>query len=215
MSVVEKLVATLRPDIVVIACNTASTLALTALRSRFAGLPFVGTVPAIKPAASISRSRLISVLGTPGTVARDYTQDLIREHAADCRVTLVGAQNLARLAEDHIKGLAVADEEISREIAPCFVTEGARRTDVVALACTHYPLLAEHLLRLAPWPVDYIDPAPAIARRVNQLLGPPTPSEADGVGLAPAIFTSGAAPGAALREALRRSGLAASDLAGG
>jgi glutamate racemase len=209
LGVVEKLVATLRPDIVVIACNTASTLALPALRARFAGLPFVGTVPAIKPAASVSRSRLISVLGTPGTVARDYTQDLIREHAGDCRVTLVGAQNLARLAEEYVKGQAIADEDILREIRPCFVTEGARRTDVVALACTHFPLLAEHLSRLAPWPVDYIDPAPAIARRVDQLLGPPAPSGADKLGLAQAIFTSGAAPGAALKEALRRSGLEA------
>jgi len=195
VSVVEKLVATLRPDIVVIACNTASTLALTELRSRFAGLPFVGTVPAIKPAASVSRSRLISVLGTPGTVARDYTQDLIREHAADCRVTLVGAQNLARLAEDHIKGLAVADEDISREIAPCFVTEGARRTDVVALACTHYPLIIERLRRLASWPVNFVDPAPAIARRVIDLLGP---ASAPGRGTACATFTSGRAPHAAL-----------------
>jgi len=214
LGVIDALAKALRPDLVVIACNTASTLALPALRSRFAGLPFVGTVPAIKPAASASRSRLISVLGTPGTVERDYTQDLIRQHAADCRVALVGAPNLAQLAEDHMRGLDVADERISCEIAPCFVTEGGGRTDVIALACTHYPLLREHLTRLAPWPVEFIDPAPAIARRVSQLLGPPTASGDDRRGgLAPAIFTSGAAPGAALKEALGRFGLEARDLA--
>jgi glutamate racemase len=213
-SVIDELVAALKPDLVAIACNTASTLVLPTLRARFPALPFVGTVPAIKPAASMSRSRHISVLGTPGTVARDYTLDLIRKHADGCRVTLVGAPNLARLAEDYLKGFAVADEDISREIGSCFVTQRNKRTDVVVLACTHYPLLAEHFSRLAPWPVDYIDPAPAIARRVNQLLGlPPAPRKGVERGLSPAIFTSGAAPAPALAKALRRFGLEARDLA--
>ncbi len=205
VGVAGELIAALAPDLVVIACNTASTLVLGPLRARHPGLPFVGTVPAIKPAAAASRSRLISVLGTPGTVARDYTQALVRQYAGDCDVTLVGAPKLARLAEEHMKGAAVADVEIAQEIAPCFVERGERRTDVVVLACTHYPLLAERLARLAPWPVDYIDPAPAIARRVDQLLGPPkaAPSEPRS---GPALFTSGA-PSAALAEALRRFSL--------
>jgi len=208
VDVVGQLIAALAPDLVVIACNTASTLVLGPLRSRFPKLPFVGTVPAIKPAAALSRSRLISVLGTPGTVARDYTQALIREYASDCEVTLVGAPNLARLAEDHMKGLAVADSAIAKEIAPCFVARGDRRTDVVVLACTHYPLLAERFVRLAPLAVDYIDPAPAIARRVDQLLGPPRSGAPDRSGrFAPAIFTSGAAPSAALANVLKRFAL--------
>jgi glutamate racemase len=204
LDIVGRLIAALAPDLVVIACNTASTLVLGPLRARFPKLPFVGTVPAIKPAAALSRSRLISVLGTPGTVARDYTQGLIREYAGDCEVTLVGAPDLARLAEQHMKGLAVADEAIAKEIARCFVVHDDRRTDVVVLACTHYPLLAERLARLAPWLVDYIDPAPAIARRVDQLLGPPlndAPTRADR--FASAIFTSGAAPSPALAKALK------------
>lgn len=204
LDIVGRLIAALAPDLVVIACNTASTLVLGPLRARFPKLPFVGTVPAIKPAAALSRSRLISVLGTPGTVARDYTQGLIREYAGDCEVTLVGAPDLARLAEQHMKGLAVAYEAIAKEIARCFVVHDDRRTDVVVLACTHYPLLAERLARLAPWLVDYIDPAPAIARRVDQLLGPPlndAPTRADR--FASAIFTSGAAPSPALAKALK------------
>ncbi|HLH51695.1 MAG TPA: aspartate/glutamate racemase family protein, partial [Roseiarcus sp.] len=115
------LIAAIAPDLVVIACNTASTLVLGPLRARYPTLPFVGTVPAIKPAAAMTRSRLISVLGTPGTVARDYTQALAREYAAGCEVTLVGAPELAGLAEAQMKGLAVADEAIAKEIAPCFV----------------------------------------------------------------------------------------------
>ena len=78
---------------------------------------------------------------------------------------------LPRLAEQFIAGLPVDDAEIAREIAPCFVEKHGRRTDLIVLACTHYPLLREHFARLAPWPVEYVDPAPAIARRVDALLG--------------------------------------------
>jgi len=170
VQVMEKLVAEHAPDMVVIACNTASTIALPELRLRWPQIPFVGTVPAIKPAAEHSRSHLISVLGTPGTVKRDYTQNLIAQFAAHCRVTLVGSANLARLAEAQMHGRNVPDADIAAEIAPCFVEEDGARTDAVVLACTHYPLLVEDFRRLAPWPVDWIDPAPAIARRADHLL---------------------------------------------
>ena len=94
--VMARLIGETEPDIVVIACSTASTLALPPLRAAYPGLPFVGTVPAIKPAAAASRSRLISVLATRGTVARDYTHALVRDHAADCEVTLVGSPTARR-----------------------------------------------------------------------------------------------------------------------
>ncbi len=157
------------PDIAVIACNTASTIALPALRAAYA-TPFVGTVPAVKPAAALSRSKLISVLGTPGTVTREYTHDLIIQHAADCRVQLVGAPRLAELAEAHLRGEPVSDADVLSEIAPCFREKDGARTDAVALACTHYPLLTDIYRRVAPWEVQWIDPAPAIARRVASLL---------------------------------------------
>ena len=208
-SVMERLVALHAPDLVVIACNTASTLVLGPLRANYPALPFVGTVPAIKPAAAASKSRLVSVLATTGTVARDYTQALVREYAGDCEVALIGSRHLARLAEDWMKGLPVDEAEIGREIAPCFVESQGRRTDFVVLACTHYPLLLDQLMRLAPWPVGYVDPAPAIARRVDALLGPADRANPHGVTSAPAIFTSGAAPSAALQTALRKFDLAA------
>ena len=85
-----ELIATHRPDLVVIACNSASTIVLPDLRQQFS-LPFVGTVPAIKPACANSITKRISVLGTEATVAREYTRALIRDYARDCRVTLVGA----------------------------------------------------------------------------------------------------------------------------
>jgi glutamate racemase len=157
------------PDIVVIACNTASTICLPSLRAAFT-LPFVGTVPAVKPAALLSKTRTISILGTPGTVKREYTHDLIIEHAADCRVSLVGAPNLARLAEAYLWGEAVSDADILAEIQPCFKEKDGSRTDAIALACTHYPLLLDVYRRVAPWEVIWIDPAPAIAKRVMALL---------------------------------------------
>lgn len=178
------------PDLVVIACNTASTLVMSHLRERYT-LPFVGTVPAIKPACAQSKTRRVSVLGTRGTVQREYTKKLIEDFAVGCEVTLVGSGELASLAEAALSGNEVSDRDISAEIAPCFVggsEEASARTDTIVLACTHYPLLLDRLVRLAPWPVDWIDPAPAIARRVSDLLGQPG-READHAG-AEMIFTS-------------------------
>lgn len=207
LRVMERLVARCHPDLVVIACNTASTLVLPALRARFA-IPFVGTVPAIKPAAAISRSGLISVLATPGTVTRDYTHGLVAAYASTCEVTLVGSTRLATLAEAALKGELVDDAAIRTEIAPCFVTRGDLRTDVVTLSCTHYPLLLERMKRLAPWDVAWIDPAPAVARRVSDLLSRPSSSPDRISGATTALFTSAAGLTGPLRIALAGRGLA-------
>jgi glutamate racemase len=191
LEVVGGTISRFKPDLVVVACNTASTVVLPALRRNF-DVPFVGTVPAIKPACAMSRSKLVSILGTEATVKREYTQALIRDFATDCEVTLVGSASLASLAEASLRGEAVDDAAISREIAPCFVEGDGRRTDVVVLACTHYPLLLERLQRLAPWPVEWLDPAPAIARRVDDLLGAPGEEAAAEPPIA--VFTSGRPP---------------------
>jgi glutamate racemase len=203
VGLMEGLIETHRPDIVVIACNTASVQALPALRERFS-LPFVGTVPAIKPACAASQSKLVSVLGTEATVAREYTHALIRSFGHGCDLTLVGSARLAALAEAALAGEFVDDEAIRTEIAPCFVEDGTERTDTIVLACTHYPLLLEQFERLAPWPVRWLDPAPAIARRVVELVGPANGEPAQA---ACTIFTSGRAPSPALADALARYGL--------
>jgi glutamate racemase len=210
VALMDELIAAEEPDLIVVACNTASTIVLPDLRRKFP-LPFVGTVPAIKPACASSVTRRISVLGTEATVAREYTRALIRDYAGDCRVTLVGSKTLAAYAEAELAGTPVGDEALYAEIAPCFHDDGAR-TDAIVLACTHYPLLIDRLRQLAPWPVAFIDPAPAIARRVGDLLGPaPAPKPA---GTTRAIFTSGRAPAAALARYGIRSGEAASTNAG-
>jgi glutamate racemase len=203
-AVLEGAIAAHSPDLVVIACNTASTLALKELRARFS-VPFVGTVPAIKPACAQSNSKLVAVLGTRATVGREYTRALIREFAGGCAVTLVGSPSLAGFAEAELAGTPVADVEIAGEIAPCFVDEADRRTDTVVLACTHYPLLLDRFRTLAPWPVIWLDPAPAIARRVADLLH----GRARAARPAPPprlILTSGKLPPPALAAALSRFG---------
>ncbi|KQT14684.1 glutamate racemase [Methylobacterium sp. Leaf399] len=207
LAVMDRLIGRHRPDLVVVACNTASTLVLPSLRARF-GTPFVGVVPPIKPAAAATRSGMISLLATPGTVARAYTHDLIATYAGACDVTLVGAPNLANFAEAELAGQPVDDAALAAEIARCFVTAAdGRRTDVVCLACTHYPLLLARFERLAPWPVTWIDPSPAIARRVLQLLGP-APQDADRMRMpVRAIFTGGGSVTTPLRHSLASRGL--------
>jgi glutamate racemase len=164
-------------------------------------------VPPIKPACASSHTKRVSVLGTEATVRREYTKKLIDDFAQGCAITLVGAANLAAITEHALRGQPVDDAAISAEIAPCFVDDRGRRTDTVVLACTHYPLLLDHLARLAPWPVTWIDPAPAIARRVVDLLGPPQA----GVQAEPAVarFTSARPVAPTLATALSGFGIKA------
>jgi glutamate racemase len=188
-----------KPDLVVVACNTASTLALAQLRSRFA-VPFVGTVPAIKPACARSKSRRVAVLGTQATVGREYTRTLIREFADGCDVHLVGSPRLAGYAEAELAGEAVGDDALKAETAGCFINADGRRTDTIVLACTHYPLLLDRFRAVAPWNVDWLDPAPAIARRVAELL---RERPLHSVSSAPVIeFTSKRTPSPTLTRAL-------------
>lgn len=195
VKLVGELIAAHDPELFVIPCNTASTLVLADVRAAYPETPFVGTVPAIKPAAERTRSGLVSVLATPGTVKRQYTRDLITQWASKCHVRLVGSQDLARLAEAYMRDGFVDEERVRREIAPCFIELDGRRTDIVVLACTHYPFLVNRMRKTAPWPVDWLDPAEAIARRALSLLGGRKGAAGSGthVGEDIAVFTSGAA----------------------
>jgi glutamate racemase len=206
LAVMERLIGLHDPELVVVACNTASTLVLPHLRERFS-VPFIGTVPAIKPAARATRTGYVTVLATPATVARDYTRDLVETYAGGCKVNLVGSRRFAGFAEAELAGAPVSDEELLAELEPCFVQDAEGRTDVVALACTHYPLLLPRLEKIAPWPVTWIDPAPAIAKRLVQLIGPPMPGHEADENEALAVFTGGAGISAPLRDALRDRGL--------
>jgi glutamate racemase len=190
------------PNIVVIACNTASTVVLPATREALKA-EVVGTVPAIKPAAALTKTKVIGLLGTPGTVRRTYTQHLIDDFAADCRVLRYGSVELVALAEAKLRGERVPQAAVEAAIAPLYALQGGHEVDVVVLACTHFPLLAEELAAASAPNVRLIDSGAAIARRVKTLLGPDV--EFRGSPAGPAILTPGADV-AALAPAFARYG---------
>jgi glutamate racemase len=215
LAIVGAAISAYAPDCMVLACNTASTVALSALRQS-CDIPIVGTVPAIKPAAQLTGSGHVSVLATPGTVNREYTHALIAEFGGSATFHLVGAPHLAALAEAYASGVTVSDDDILREIEPCFIQNGSARTDVIVLGCTHYPLLLDRLDALAPWPVTWLDPAPAIARRVANVLA--ERGHVVGVGAKSGrgliAFTSGRPATAALQTLLQACNLTPGDMLG-
>ena len=167
--VARALVAAAEPDIFVIACNTASTLALPEVRAVL-DIPVVGTVPAIKPAAAMSETRTIGLLATPGTLARDYTASLIHQFAQGVDVIQQGSLELVRLAEAVAAGETPPLESFRAAQAPMFEAVGGDRIDTVVLACTHFPIVRGQLEATAPRAVSYIDSGPAIARQTLKVL---------------------------------------------
>lgn len=207
VGLLETLIEQFNPKLVIVACNTASTLIMPALRSQFE-VPFVGIVPAIKPAAERSASGLITVLATPGTVKRKYTQELVKKFASHRRVNLVGATKLARLAEEHMQGKPIDTNVLREELIPCFVEHNGLRTDIITLGCTHYPFLVNEMRKVAPWPVDWLDPAEAVARHALTVLSDSeAKSSTDTKGLDDIAIMTSASPPSAIVRLLRSLGL--------
>ena len=174
-----RLVEAARPDVFVIACNTASTLALDEVRAVL-NIPVVGTVPAIKPAAALTRTGVIGLLATPGTVRRAYTAKLIEDFASEIRVILHGSVDLVRMAEETASGQAVAMEAFRAAQAPLFEADGGAEIDTIVLACTHFPLIRGELAATVPHAVNFVDSGEAIARQTLRVL--PESSTASGPG---------------------------------
>ena len=196
-----RLVERFRPRLAVIACNTASTIALDTVRAAL-DLPVVGTVPAIKPAGELSRTRVIGVLGTQATVRQPYVDDLAARFAADCTVIRHGSPELVELAEAKLAGREVGVEAVRAAAQPLFDAPRGGEIDVVVLACTHFPLLDDEIA--AAWPgVALVDGGQGIARRIAHLTaGQPWPASAP-AGIA--VFTS--SHRTPLASALARFGL--------
>ena len=195
-----RLVERFRPRLAVIACNTASTIALDHVRAAL-DIPVVGTVPAIKPAAELSKSRVIGVLGTAATVRQPYVDDLAQRFAADCTVLRHGSAELVDLAEAKLAGETVPIEAIHDAIVPMIMQPDGEKMDVMVLACTHFPLLAEEIASAFPSIVQ-VDGGPGIAGRIAYLTqGQEWPVRSSGV----AVFT--ASPPASLAPALAQFGL--------
>ncbi len=202
-----RLVERYRPRLVVIACNTASTIALSVVRSAL-DVAVVGTVPAIKPAAFASVTRVIGVLGTDATVRQPYVDGLSAEFASDCIVIRYGSAALVTLAEAKLRGEALPVGAVARAIAPMFAADGGDRIDTIVLACTHFPLLADELAAACPHPVNFVDGSDGIARRIAQLT-----AGQDWPGAAPpgvAVFTQMGDAERALAPALAARGFAKS-----
>jgi glutamate racemase len=197
------------PSVLVVACNTASTLALENLRNSLM-IPVVGTVPAIKPAAEISRTRHIGLLATKATVGRPYTQRLIDSFAHDCVITRIAANELVVEAESYLTGVSPNVARIQAALMPLWqaVTPPSAdqpALDTVVLGCTHFPLLKPWLIQLAPTPLHWIDSGDAIARRVAQVVDELASDQQDG-----RCFTT--APAANLTAGLARYGFKAPQL---
>jgi glutamate racemase len=206
-----RLVERYRPRLAVIACNTASTIALAHVRAAL-DLPVVGTVPAIKPAAEQSRSRVIGVLGTDATVRQPYVDKLSAEFAADCLVLRHGSARLVALAEAKLAGETVTAADVAPEIAGLLDQPGGDRLDMVVLACTHFPLLVAELRAAAPRPLGFVDGGAGIARRVAHLLGDDAAVLAKpGVPTGRAVFTRPDPHVDALAGALKSFGLQSID----
>jgi glutamate racemase len=191
------------PRLIVIACNTASTIALAEVREAL-DLPIVGTVPAIKPAAEASRTRTIGVLGTDATVRQPYVDDLAARFASDCTVLRHGSAELVDLAEAALRGNELPPERLRAVLEGLFAQPGGERIDVIVNACTHFPLLADQLAAAAPRPVTFVDGGAGIARRVAYLTHGQEWPESPGPGRA--VFT-GKGDTEALKPALARYGL--------
>jgi glutamate racemase len=190
-----------RPDVLVIACNTASTLSLADIRAKVA-VPVVGTVPAIKPAAEQTTTGVIGILATPGTVRRAYLDDLEREFAAGKTVIRRGSAGLVDIAERAARGQPVDQEQVAYAVRPLFGGPDGGQIDIVVLACTHFPLIREAIQKACPPHVKLIDTGEAVARQALRV-APQTPRPS---GEAIAYVTGGSANRAALAPALKRFG---------
>ena len=156
------------PALIIIACNTASTIALNGVRAAL-DLPVVGTVPAIKPAAALSKTRTIGVLGTEATVVQPYVDRLAAEFAPDCSVIRHGSAELVELAEAKLRGEATDATAYRAILAALLDQPGGERIDTVVLACTHFPLVRDELEAASPRPLAFVDGAAGIARRTQWL----------------------------------------------
>jgi glutamate racemase len=202
LTVMNRAVARVQPDLIVTACNTISTICLPQLRAA-TSIPVVGVVPAVKPAAQHSKRKIIGLLATPATVNRPYTDDLIRRYAGDCTVLRIGSAELVEMAEARLLGQAVDREQLRRILAPFFDRPADAQPDVVVLACTHFPLLRAELEAAGPAEVAWIDSGTAVARRIADVLPPP-----HGTGIASDLALTSASHGPALQHALAQFGFA-------
>ncbi len=164
---VKKLIAAENPKVIVIACNTASVVALANLREHFT-VPFVGVVPAVKPAAERSKRRKIGVLATSRTVEDDYTAALIQDFASDCIVTRNHGSSLVDFVENRF--LTADEEEIRKQVADAVKMFDHGGIDTLVLGCTHFTFLEPYFRELLGPEITVIDSRDGVSKRVVSIL---------------------------------------------
>ena len=205
--VVAAIVNQCSPDLLVVACNTASTVALGRLREQFS-IPIVGVVPAIKPATKLTKTGKIAVLGTPATARRSYTQQLVDEFALDCEVRLMGSSVMVELAEQKLRGMEIDVAQLAQELKQVCDFE---ECDTLVLACTHFPLINNEISGILKQSnlaniENIVDSGEAIARRVDDLL-PDISNPIVDSNMAGAWFTRELVAGGSLVSALKNRNL--------
>lgn len=162
LSQLSALLISLRVDLIVIACNTATTQAVASLRQQFS-IPFVGTVPAIKPAATLCMGLGFSVLATPATSTGSYLQGLINDFAPRLPIKKYGSSELVKLAEAKVWYQQDVSNAVEQEVKRLGMLETSEH--LVVLGCTHFPFLTPELKNALPH-AEFLDTAHAIANRV-------------------------------------------------
>lgn len=170
VSLLSAAIRRLRPQAVVVACNTASTLALDALRASCPEMPFIGCVPPIRWAARTTRTHVIGLLATRATSTRPYLSRLQALYAPDCTLIAHAAPGLAACAEQVFRGHPLPDEVIRAEIDGLFTRDCSAQLDTVGLGCTHYTFLLDQLRAVSPPGITWLDPAEAVARHTATVL---------------------------------------------
>jgi len=168
VQVLKSAVSKVKPDCIVIACNTASTIALDEVREVFK-LPVIGVVPAIKPAAEATKSAVIGLIATPATINREYTDQLINDYAPECKVLRVGSTELVQMAERFIRNEPIDEEALKSVLIPFKIAAKSESLDQLVLGCTHFPLLKAQIQQILP-NIDVIDSSDAIGKQTERII---------------------------------------------
>ena len=170
VTLIGEAIARHHPQVVIVACNTASTLALSALRAAYPTTPFVGCVPPIRWAARQTRTGVIGLLATRATIRRPYLTELHAQYAPGCTLLTHAAPLRAGYAEQLFRGEAVPDLLIEQEIRGLFDKPASTQLDAIGLGCTHYTFVLDRLRALTPPDIAWLDPADAVARHACTML---------------------------------------------
>ncbi len=163
-----------QPKAIIVACNTMSVVALQALRDTYPQVPFIGTVPAIKLAATVSKNRRIGLLATRQAVASPYTRELIDDFASDCYVARRGDPDLISFIEHNL--YTATESEIQSAIAPAVDFFQKQQCDTVILGCTHFIHLADTIQNAFGKEVTVVDSREGVVKQALRVISSDTGS---------------------------------------